>query len=107
MLQSNQFTSERRDKTRLPVPCSVFVHIASSHNKHIKTHTMTDNFSLGGLYLQIPYRLTIGSYIFTFTYLPGGAAFAAQGTIVRIEEKENGLFGVAVCFYRQRLLPVS
>jgi len=70
-----------------------------------KTHTLVDNISDGGFYLQLPLCLLPCERIFGLTRLPGGASLAAQGRVLRTEAKAHGLSGVAVHFSRARLLP--
>ena len=90
MSQTSSPPSEQRIEKRSPIVCKVYVHGITESGKQIKIHTLTDNISQGGLFLQSPYALKLGSYIFTFTWLPSSAGLAAQGKVVRIEEKEHG-----------------
>lgn len=107
MSQSDQFISERRIEKRLSVVCFVCVHGITENGKRIKTHTLTDNLSQGGLYLQSQYPLKLGSHVFTFTRLLSGAGLVARGCVVGINEKEHGLYCIAVCFSRPRLIPLN
>mgnify|MGYP002152060676 CR=1 len=83
--------------------CPVYIHGISNHGKRIKTHTVTDNISSGGLYLHTPQPLKLGSIVFTFTQLLSGARLAARGKVVRVETKGHSLPGLAVHFNRPRL----
>lgn len=107
MLQTNQCIFERRIEKRLSVACFVFVRGITQNGKCIKIHTLTDNLSQGGLYLQSPYPLKLGSHVFTFARLLSGAGLVARGCVVGINEKEHGLYGIAVCFSRPRLIPLN
>lgn len=71
-----------------------------------ETHTLADNISDGGLYLQLPGNLLPCERLFSLTRLPGGASLAALGRIVRQEKQGHGLSGLAVRFSRSRLIPV-
>ena len=97
-------TEQRLDK-RTAMACHVFVHGITESGERIKTHTVTDNISQGGLFLQTPQALKLGSYVFTFTQLLSGARLAARGKVIRVEKKGHGLSGLAVCFSQPRLMP--
>jgi len=98
-------TKEQRRDKRTPLSCAVFVHGITEDGERIKAHTMTDNISHGGLFLQLPQALKLGSVLFTFTQLHSGARLAARGKVVRVETKAYGFSGYAVCFRRPRLIP--
>ena len=85
--------------------CHVFVQGITESGERIKIHTVTDNISQSGLFLQTPHPLKLGSVVFTFTELLSGARLAARGKVVRVERKEHGLSGLAVCFSQPRLIP--
>ena len=85
--------------------CPVYVHGITESGKRIKTHAITDNISQGGLFLQTSQVLKLGSVVFTITGLLSGARLAARGKVVRVENKDHGLSGLAVCFSRPRLIP--
>lgn len=105
MIMPNNIEGERRNETRLKGIFPVRVRGVTEAGQLFEMHTLADNISQGGLYLQLPYALQIGMSIFTLTRLPGGASLAARGRIVREETKSQGLTGVGVCFSRHRLIP--
>ena len=93
MTQSNSSktkTEQRLDK-RTPMACHVFVRDISESGERIKTHAITDNISQGGLFLQTPQALKLGSHVFTITQLLSGARLAARGKVVRVEKKRTWL----------------
>lgn len=96
---------EHRIDKRKSITFPVFIHGFTENGERIKTNTITDNISPGGLFLQTPQALKLGSAIFTFTQLFNGTRLAAQGAVVRIEKKKHGLSGFAVCFSHFRLIP--
>ena len=98
-------TQELRGENRTLIIRPVYVHGLSNSGEHIKIHTVTDNISQGGCYLQCPQTLKLGSLVFTFIQLMNGTRLAARGKVVRVEKKEQGLSGLAVCFNQPRLIP--
>jgi hypothetical protein len=71
-----------------------------------KSATSTENISKCGLFMQLTYLLDYGSSLFTFIVLPNGTGFATMGEIVRIENAESAMKGLAVRFIHSRLIPV-
>ncbi|GAW87904.1 conserved hypothetical protein [Bathymodiolus platifrons methanotrophic gill symbiont] len=107
MSQAISTKSEQRLDARIGITCPVFVHGITESGERIKIHTVTDNLSQSGLFLQMPLVLKPGSVIFVFAQLLSGARLAARGKVVRVEKKEHGLSGSAVCFSQARLIPAS
>ena len=97
--------NEQRNEKRTAMVCKSYVHGVTDKGELIKTHALTDNISQGGLFLQGTQLLKLGSSVFTFTRLLSGARLVAQGKVVRIEKKEYGLSGFAICFNNSRLIP--
>lgn len=98
------------EKRRQPRHSGVFpvrLHFISPLGDQRKIHTLADNVSQDGLYLQLPYHLDTGSTLFVVLTLPSGAKLAAFGQIVRTETKNQALFGVAIGFHRTRLLSAA
>lgn len=105
MTQALSSNKEHRIDKRTPMTCPVFIHGVSKTGERVKAHTIMDNISQGGLFLQSAQTLKLGSYVFTFTRLLSGAGLAARGKVVRIEKNNNGLSGLAICFSQSRLIP--
>lgn len=103
MTQSN---SNQRREHRSAVIFPVFVHVKSIGGQAVKATTLTDNLSQDGAFLQLPHLLGRGTFLFVFVHLSGSVRLAATGSVVRIENKNNGLMGIAVCFKNTRLLPI-
>ena len=99
------FPREQRAQHRIHGVFPVRVRGVTSGGQPFETHTLADNISSGGLYLQLPRLLPHGARLFTLTRLPGGARLAARGRVLRAESKEHELSGLAVRFSRSRLLP--
>ena len=97
--------AEQRLEKRALQACPIFIHGITESGARIKAHTITDNISQSGLFLQTPHALKLESHAFTFTLLQNGARLAARGEVIRTEEKEHGLSGLAVCFSQLRLIP--
>jgi hypothetical protein len=106
MTESNHNDVERRAEQRLKGIFPVRVRGITAAGQVFELHTLADNISEGGLYLQLPYALQIGMSLFTLVRLPGGASLAARGRIVREEKKQMGLSGIAVHFSHRRLIPI-
>ena len=70
---------------------------------NLDSHTLADNVSQGGLYLQLPYALDTGTTLYALINMPSGAKVAAYGLVLRAEQKDRTLFGMAICFRRCRL----
>jgi hypothetical protein len=106
MTDSNHSDVERRAEKRLKGIFPVRVRGITASGQLFEMHTLADNISEGGLYLQLPYALHVGMSLFALVRLPGGASLAARGRIVREEAKQTGLSGIAVCFSHRRLIPI-
>jgi hypothetical protein len=100
-----QKATEKRQQPRLYGAFSVHLHIANQAVEQQKSHTLADNVSQGGLYLQLPYALEAGTSLFLLINLPSGAKLAAFGQVLRTEPQNHTLFGLAIGFHRTRLLP--
>ena len=106
MSQAISTKREHRLDARVAIKCPVFIHGITENGERIKKiHTITDNISQSGLFLQMPQALKPGSVVFVFAQLLSGARLAARGKVVRVEEKEHDLFGLAVCLTQLRLIP--
>lgn len=94
---------EQRQHIRLYGNYSIQVRIAEP-NERLNFFTVTDNIGEGGLYMQIPHTVDVGASLFLVVGLPTGAKLASFGRVLRTEPKSHGLFGIAVQFWRSRLL---
>jgi len=95
---------ENRQQTRHYGTFSVELRGTKSAIDPLKIHTIADNVSQGGLYLQMPYAVNIGSTLFLLIRLPNGVKLATLGQVLRLEPKGQSLFGLAFRFRRSRLL---
>ncbi|MGZ5011342.1 MAG: PilZ domain-containing protein [Methylobacter sp.] len=107
LIYENSSDKQRRRQKRWYGLLPVLVRGHYADGRTFKTHTLVDNISDGGFYLQLPHCLLPCDRIFGLTLLPGGASLAAQGRIVRQEPQDHGLQGAAVCFSNSRLIPAS
>ncbi|MGZ5052753.1 MAG: PilZ domain-containing protein [Methylobacter sp.] len=101
------FKSNQRREHRSVVTLPVQVHLKNTDGQSVKATTITDNLSQGGAFIQLPYFLGLDSFLFIFIQLSNNLRLAARGYVVRTENKQNGLTGVAICFKNTRLLSVS
>jgi hypothetical protein len=102
-----QAATEKRQQPRHIGVFPVRLHFTSPSGDRLKIHTLADNASQDGLYLQLPYHLDIGSTLFVVLTLPSGAKLAAFGQILRTESKNQALFGLAIGFHQTRLLSAA
>ena len=108
MIHENDFnTEELRGQWRLYGLFTVLVRGHDPNGQIFETHTLVENISEGGLYLQLPSNLLTCERLFSLTRLPGGASLAALGRIVRQETQSHGLSGLALRFSRSRLIPAA
>ena len=98
-------TKEKRRQPRHYGIFSVQLRSAKPAKQLLKVHTIADNVSRCGLYLQMPYDVDIGSILFLLIRLPNGAKLAAFGQVLRLEPRKQSLFGVALRFLHIRFLP--
>ncbi|HLF96933.1 MAG TPA: PilZ domain-containing protein [Methylococcaceae bacterium] len=97
--------TERRRQSRLPGTFPVRVRGMNDAGRPFDIHTLAENISPGGLYLDLPVSLAPGAPFFALSTLPGGCTLAARCSVLRTEAKPHGLSGMAACFRRTRLLP--
>lgn len=96
-------SSEKRAQARLHGSFPVFLRFDRGYGEQVEAHTLADNISQGGLYLQLPYALDKGTKLFALIAMPSGAKLATYGHVLRVEQKNQSLFGMAICFHRSRL----
>jgi len=96
--------SERRASTRLYGSYPARVRGRDQAATRFESTTLVDNISAGGLFLQLNRPLWIGARLFVVVSVLGRTSVAALGTVVRTEPRAQGLNGVAVRFYRSRVL---
>ena len=85
-----------RTEKRMPLACSVYIHGITKNEERIKINSVTENISLGGLFLRTPQVLKLGSSIFTLTQLISGAKLATRGSVIRIEQNKHQLPGLVI-----------
>jgi hypothetical protein len=99
-----QISTEKRKQPRFNGVFPVLLRIPGQRGEQPEPHTLADNVSQGGLYLQLPYALDAGTALCALIKFPSGAKLAVYGQVVRTEQKSQVLFGMAICFRRTRLL---
>ncbi len=104
-MNAHRQTPERRSRERFYGYFSLQIRGVRADGHIIKTHTIADNISSGGLYLRLPHDLLPCRNLFVFARMPGGSALAARGRIVRQERPEDSLTGLGVQFTHFRLIP--
>ena len=96
-------STEKRKQPRLFGTFPVLLRSTGKSGERLKIYALADNVSEGGLYLQLPYILDSDIMFFALIGLPSGAKLATYGRVLRAEQKNNTLYGVALCFHRSRL----
>lgn len=105
LLMSSQSNSEyRREHHRIYDVFPVFVRSQNAQGQRVKTRTLADNISEGGLFLQLPQSILKNTPIFSLIQLPNDAILAAKGEVVRIENEAHHLRGFGVSFNKTRLI---
>lgn len=101
--------AERRKKPRICLPFFAKVRGLDTEGKTFVVSATVDNISAGGIYLQLPVRVSRGERLLTITRLcisqtTRGLHVAARGLVVRVDPKPHEMYGVAVSFTRYRCL---
>lgn len=107
MVTTSKPDLNHRREHRVPDTLLVSVRATNPNGQRIKINTITDNISSGGVFMQLPYFLTLNSQLFAFIRISNNVGLAAMGRVVRTESKKPGLLGIAMCFSQTRLLPFS
>ena len=103
-------TDERRMSPRVAAPYPVRLKSTDSEGRRFKEETLIENLSSGGLYLRLTRAVPIGAEVAlaarlsTMDEMVDGLRLAARGTVVRVEPKPEGDYGVAVKFNHRRVL---
>jgi hypothetical protein len=102
---------ERRSMPRIELPFPAIVRGVDRCGERFELHTPLDNLSATGLYLRLARPVEPGATLFIvvrLTTTPGqwtvGPGVAARGTVLRVDPRSGGAFGLAVAFRRHRFL---
>jgi c-di-GMP-binding flagellar brake protein YcgR len=98
---------ERRKNVRSSGPFLVQVRGVEAKGNQFKNHTLADNLSTGGLYMQLPRCLEPGSSIDVVirdSDQEPPVRIVAAGIVRRVEKRSYGLYGLGVEFTRVNLL---
>ena len=104
-------TASDRRKFRLNGPCPAFVQGVDANGQAFRNAAVLDNVSAGGVYMRLKSDLPVGEKIFvvfafasqTAETLPGPKV-AARGIVQRVDQREDGAYGLAVMFFQHRFL---
>lgn len=101
---------ERRLSPRVEAAYPVRLKGIESGGRRFKEETLVENLSSGGLYLRLSRTVPIGSDVALVARLSTtpeetatGVRLAARGTVLRLEPKPDGGYGVAVKFKQRRV----
>jgi hypothetical protein len=102
---------ERRDGLRVEVPFPVIVRGVDEARNRFTSETLLDNFSACGLFLRLPRYIAPETVLFVIVRLSTVPAHAAsapkvalRGTVLRVEPRAEGVWGLAIEFRRHRFL---
>ena len=102
---------ERRQHPRLYEPFSVLVRGVDTCGEAFESTTVLDNFSAGGLYVQLRWRVEPGVRLFAIVHIVSainptgpGPRVAVRGRVVRVEQHLEGQWGVGIRFTHHRFL---
>jgi hypothetical protein len=98
---------ERRRKPRYPDAYPVLVRGVDAAGRDFEAHTILDNLSVSGFYAQMRVKVDEGATLGAEIRPPPDgsmAHLACRGTVVRVEPKDNGLWGIALKFTSRRLI---
>jgi hypothetical protein len=94
-------TGDRRRKARIHLPLPVYVSGMDADGREFHTHTLLDNLSSVGLYMQLPRKIDPGAELeMLIQYFDGPpkARIAATGVVRRSEELPHCLYGLGIEF---------
>ena len=102
---------ERRSKARIQNPFPANVRGRDVDGRRFEIETSLDNLGARGLYLRMAPRVTVGAKLFIVISLGPAPAeeivssrVAVRATVLRVEPRPEGQFGIAVSFTRHRFL---
>ena len=102
---------EQRRHPRIYEPFPILVHGVDARGEEFELETVLDNFSAGGLYMRLLWRVAVGAKLFAVVRLAAdplaweaAPCVAVRGVVRRVEPQPNGTYGVGVAFTRHRFL---
>lgn len=102
---------ERRSKPRLQVAYPALVRGNDSLSGKFREDALVENVSAGGVYLRLKRVVVPGNSLFItlrFSNLPPkqtlAPCLAARGIVLRVDQRQDGTYGVALKFQNYRFL---
>lgn len=102
---------ERRQHARLYVPFPVLMRGVDAGGATFRTHTVLDDFSVGGLHVRLAWRVETGTKLFAEVRMTTAIdpavpelCVAALGVARRVEPQPDGRYGVGMQFTQHRFL---
>jgi len=102
---------ERRQHPRLSEPFPVLVRGVDAYGEALEINTVLDDFSAGGLYVRLRWRVEPGARLFAVVRIApaldptvAGPRVAVRGRVVRVALPLEGRWGVGVQFTHRRFL---
>jgi hypothetical protein len=101
---------DRRQNARIYLPFPAVVEGVNTSGEHFKVDTVLDNLSKDGLYVRLFPSVAQGSEITVVFRLSTAAVetssprVAIKGTVLRVDERPGGAFGIAIQFKSPRFI---
>jgi hypothetical protein len=95
---------EKRRVSRLNGAFPVRVRGVDSAGQAFDATSLADNICANGLYFEFPRYQAPGARLFSIVRVTSGLSIAVQATVLRVESRSHGLYGVGVHFARTRVL---
>jgi hypothetical protein len=97
---------ERRAESRISGPFPALVLDLSPRCRKLGVYTVLENFSASGFYMLRERAAESGECIVVITQI-SQATVMLQGTVVRVEEKKDGTYGLGVVVKRHQIFSLK
>jgi hypothetical protein len=93
---------ERRLVPRISGPFPAVVMDVAAGNKSVDGHPVIDDLSASSFYLRLAQRMEAGAELLVIAHV-SLAVVVMRGKVLRVEELENGIYGLAVAILQYRI----
>ena len=97
---------ERREESRTGGPFPALALDLSARCKKLGVYTVLENFSAGGFYMLLERPAEPGERLVVITQI-SQAIVMLQGTVVRVDEKKDGTYGLGVVVKRHQIFSLK
>ncbi len=95
---------EHRRTGRLRGIFPIRLRTRSAAGHAVEMRTLADNIGAEGLYLQLPLSLARGASLFALVQVEPTLLMAVRISVLRVEKRSHGLFGLGMRIRQARLL---